>query len=209
MAIVHKGFTLKLMSAEASADRGTFAGTALVYGEKDAGGDVIREGCFSKSISDAHGRFPCLWTHDPREVLGTITVEADARSLSVSGSLLTDVIPKAREVYGLLKAKALKGLSVGFSVLRAAPIENGGVEYIEGRLLEVSLCAIPAYQSAQVNEVRAIADLAKALDPQHDREALVALRDSITAMLEGTARRDVAAELAGALTGFDPGKWRR
>jgi HK97 family phage prohead protease len=207
--VVQKAYTLKLAAADIdTSNRGTFTGTALVYGEKDSFGDSIRENAFSKSISDAGGRFPLLWTHDAREVLGTINVDGDGRTLAVTGSMLTDVVPKAREIHGLLKARAIKGLSVGFLPLRAAPIDGGGTEFVEGRLLEISLCAVPAYQSAMVNEVRSLEQLVQSLDARHDREALLAVRRSIDAIL-GDPPPDRTRELVSAFGTFDARRWKR
>lgn len=138
----------------------------MPYGVPDERGEVIREGCFRKSIKDSGGTFPCLWTHDPLSVLGTIKVESDTRTLAVTGALLLDVVPKAKEVHGLLKARAVRGLSVGFLPLRVEPRKDGGVDYVEGRLVEVSLCATPAYVGAQVSEVRS-------LQPSQDELTLV------------------------------------
>jgi HK97 family phage prohead protease len=207
MSVVRKGFPFKLASAESIADRGQFSGCALIYGEPDSLGDSIRKGCFARSIADAHGKFPCLWSHNPSEVLGTVTVEADTHQLSVTGVLLTDLIQRAREVHGLLKAKAVKGLSVGFAPVRVVPAEqSSGVEFIEGRLLEVSLTAVPAYASAEVHEVRAIADLAKRLDPERDRELLLELRSAIDGMLGGPERQE-AEELARIINGIKIPSW--
>ena len=208
MTVVQKSYSLKLSSTDAVSDKGTFSGTALIYGEADSVGDRIREGCFAKSISDASGRFPCLWNHSAAEVLGTITVEADQRSLAVKGHLLTAEIPKAREIHALLKARAIKGLSVGFLPIRAAPVEGAGTEFIEGRLLEISLCALPAYASAAVHEVRSLTDLVRSLDERHDREALLLLRKSIDEIL-GAESPDLTPALVEALGNLDLNRWRR
>ncbi len=203
--IVQKSYSLKL--AAMGPQEGHFSGVALVYGDKDAFGDTIRPGAFTKSITEAGAKFPLLWVHDSREVLGGIRVESDGRSLNVTGGLLLDAIPKAKEVHALLKAGAIRGLSVGFLPLRATPNE-GGTEFIEGRLLEISLCPTPAFSSAMVNEVKSITDLAAALDPRRDRAALKALRDSISAML-GQEPEEDRSELLDAFQGFDVSKWRR
>lgn len=154
MSVITKSYTLKVASAE---DAGTFIGTAVPYNVADSIDDVMRAGCFRKSIVDAEGLFPCLWTHDPLSVLGTVKVESDnSHNLAVSGALLLDAVPKAREIHELMKARAIRGLSIGFVPLRAVPRPNGGREVVEARLLEVSLCAAPAYVGAQVTEVRSL-----------------------------------------------------
>jgi hypothetical protein len=208
--IIQKSYGLKLAALDPQGQAGRFTGTAVVYGDRDSYGDKIRQGAFSKSIADAGGKLPLLWVHQASEVLGSIRIEQDAKSLNVSGALLTDDIPRAREVHALLKAGAVKGLSVGFMTIRAAPLEDGGTEFIEGRLLEISLCPTPAFASAQVNQVKAIGDLAAALDPTRDRDALMSLRDSINMMLDGShGQPDHGAALAAALATFDASKWRQ
>ena len=179
MNIVQKSFALKLASESPGSD-GHFSGVALVYGERDSLGDTIRPGCFEKSIRDNAGSFPCLWSHSTTDVLGSVSVESDTRSLQVRGHLLIDDVPKAREAHALLKARSIRGLSVGFVVLRAAPREDGGTDFTEGRLLEVSLTAVPAYESARVTQVR---DLVTALSNRGDRSGLLALRKSIDELI--------------------------
>ena len=197
-AIVQKSYALKLASVDQAP--GEFLGTALVYNERDSLGDSIR---------DSGGSLPCLWSHDPREVLGTIHVEADARSLSVRGTLLVDDVPRAKEVYALLRAKSVKGLSVGFLPIRAVQRQDGsGTEFVEGRLIEISLTSVPAYQSATITEVRNLEHLARSLDAGHHREALKALHCAIGEMLGKSGPGEISSgDLLDALGKFDPGKW--
>ena len=208
--IVQKAYGFKLEEMDPQGQAGRFHGVAVIYGETDSYGDTIKAGAFTKSIAEASGKLPLLWVHRAHECLGSIRIEQDAKALNVSGSLLVDDIPRAREVHALLRSGAVKGLSVGFVPTRATPNEGGGVEYAEGRLLEISLCPTPAFSSAQVSEVKAITELAQTLDPVHNKAALVALRDSIDAMLHGSSGRPEpgATELLEAFKGFNAAKWK-
>ncbi len=153
--IVRKAFALKQCALDDEM-RGSFSGTALVYGDKDLYGDTIKRGAFAKSLREHGDELPLLWSHDTAEPLGSIRVVSDGASLEVRGQLLADTVRRAGEVYELMKARVVKGLSVAFKPLRYDPQPDGGVLFSEGRLMEISLCSIPAFDSAQVATVKSI-----------------------------------------------------
>jgi uncharacterized protein len=95
-------------------DAGTFEGVASVFGEVDLMGDQVQVGAFTKSLA-AHrraGRQPLmLWAHHLDQPIGVWTgIKETVHGLAVQGRLLLDTA-RGREVYALLKAKAVDGLS--------------------------------------------------------------------------------------------------
>lgn len=134
-----------------------FAGYAAIFGRRDRGGDVIAAGAFAAGLKRRLGAgetLPILWSHDPAQVIGTVeTVAEDARGLRVIGRL-SDRPGVAARVAGMLRGKAVDGLSFGYRVVeaKAAP----GVRRLEALdIVEVSLVAHPMQPLARVHAVEA------------------------------------------------------
>lgn len=139
--------------------QGRIEGLASPFGgEPDAYGDVIAPGAFSKSLAEhaARGTSPAmLWAHDQARPIGVwekLTEKADG--LHVEGMLALSTTDGA-EAFEHLRAGAITGLSIGFTVKR------DGAEYAPtGRILkaidlaEISLVTIPAARAARVTAVK-------------------------------------------------------
>jgi len=149
-AIEVRSFSLR--AAKVSED-GTFSGYASTFGNVDRYGDVIDRGAFRKTLADRPSR-PLLWGHDPREPIGIVDLSEDARGLRCNGRLEL-AVARAKEVYALMKAGAVRGLSIGFFPRQTEPAEGGGRIIREVELVEVSLTPFPANDGALVEEVRA------------------------------------------------------
>lgn len=136
---------------------GVFEGYGAIFGAKDLGGDVIEPGAFLKSLA-AHkssGSMPALLLqHDPSVPVGVWEeMEEDARGLRVKGRLLLDV-QAGREALALLKAKALRGLSIGYRTLRAKSVTDAARMLQEVDLWEISLVTFPMQPLAGVDSVK-------------------------------------------------------
>jgi len=150
-------------------ESGEFEGYASTFGNVDQGGDVVEPGAFIEGIVKAKkdGRsIPMLWQHDQREPIGVWKdLSEDAKGLYVKGQLLIDADPLARRAHGLLKAKALGGMSIGYR------IPAGGAEPDEKRrgvnrlkvldLREISLVTMPMNIEARVTSVKAMMEAGK------------------------------------------------
>jgi uncharacterized protein len=135
-------------------DAGTFTGLASVFGNVDLGGDVIEHGAFVKTISDKP-QVPILLGHDPNQIIGIGNLKETTQGLEIAGKLVLDSNPPAQRAYSLMKAGALKGLSIGFDVVRHAM--QGSVRQLkELKLYEVSLTPFPMNEAAQVVTVKAV-----------------------------------------------------
>jgi HK97 family phage prohead protease len=128
-------------------------------------GERIRRGAFARSI--AHHRragIPLLRNHDMQLVMGYSSGFADEDDGLVGtfkinegdqgDTLLTDV----RHGY-------LNGLSVGFQTIQSARGTDGVREVTEARLVEVSMCGLPAYEGAALLAVRNAQSLDDILAP--------------------------------------------
>lgn len=154
------------LEVKAAGEAGEFEGYASTFGDVDQGGDVVEPGAFMESVVQARkaGRtIPMLWQHDQREPIGVWSdIAEDARGLFVKGQLLIEDDPLARRAHKLLKARALGGLSIGYSIPAggaAMDDRRPGVRRLKKvDLREVSLVTMPMNIRAKVTSVKSILD---------------------------------------------------
>lgn len=145
-------------------DEGVFEGYGSIYGNVDLGDDVVVKGACGQSLAahKAAGSMPAmLWYHSPRDIPGVWTeMEENGKGVYAKGRFLMDT-QLGRETYSRAKAKALRGLSIGYSA------EDYAYEKVKGRqirmlkrigLHEVSLVTFPMNPKALIGTVKA-ADL--------------------------------------------------
>lgn len=163
--MLHKQIAFK---AETVADDGTFTGYGSVFGNIDSYKEIVAPGAFKSSLAalkEAGDPLPVLWQHDPSKPIGLYTaMSEDARGLKVSGTLLKDDVALAREAYALMKARVVKGLSIGYYVRADSYDEKTSVRTLtELDLREISVVTFPANEEAQVENVKhAIQNMIKA-----------------------------------------------
>ena len=147
-------FSLQIKSADES---GEFEGYASTFGgAPDSYGDVVEPGAFVESLGKhrREGTMPLmLWAHDPNEPIGIWHEFAeDGKGLWARGTLLKGV-QKAEEAYIRLRHGAVRGLSIGYRELDAAP--DGNVRRLKKLdLVEVSVVSMPANRRARVGAVK-------------------------------------------------------
>jgi uncharacterized protein len=142
-------------------DDGTIKGYGSVFDVVDWYSEVVVKGAFAKWLAKwktLGEPLPMLWQHRSAEPIGTWTKLAeDEHGLYAEGKLELEV-EKAREARALLKARALRGLSIGFDVPDDgyAYDSNAGVFLLkEIDLWELSIVTFPANEEAQVESVKA------------------------------------------------------
>lgn len=145
---------------KAVSDDGLFSGYGSVFGNVDSGGDIVHRGAFAKSIQEWEGRKrmpPVLWNHDRNEPIGVYTsIREDEKGLYVEGKLLVNEVQRAREIHALMKAGALDGMSIGYSVRSREKDRATGVTHLkELRLFEVSIVTFPMNEESRVDAVKA------------------------------------------------------
>ena len=115
-------------------------GYAAVFDRVDRAGDVFRAGVFADALPVA-----LLGQHRGSPVGEILAIGEDARGLWIE-ALVSDP-----EVAWLVRAGALRGLSVGY---RALAVRQGAWrEILRARLVEVSLVAVPMQAAARVEAV--------------------------------------------------------
>ena len=142
----------------AADDAGDIEGLAWPFDTADRVGDVIEKGAFA----DAKLPLPLLFGHDQNDPIGVWTEAAEASDgLRLKGRLLVGEVKRADEVRALVKAGAVRGISIGFITRKAIARTGGGRVISKLELLEASLVTLPMHPGARVTSaksaVRAIA----------------------------------------------------
>ena len=154
MAIKRKN-NLRMEIKEISAD-GSFTGMLSVYNVIDLGKDLVEPGAFTKTIKDHGNEVPMLWQHKPDVPIGTLTLEDGSDALYVKGQLLME-LPEAKKAYLLIKARIVRGLSIGFDTVKE--VLDGGIRRLkELRLYEGSIVTFPMNEAAQITSVKHLAE---------------------------------------------------
>ena len=142
---------LEIKSAFTAADAGAITGLAWPFGSPDRYGDVIRKGAFAS----AKMPIPLLFAHNPNDPVGVWDEAHETdKGLEVKGRLLVADLPRAREVHALVRAGAVTGLSIGFTLKNAAPRRGGGREISALNLMECSIVSIPAHPNAGISSLK-------------------------------------------------------
>jgi HK97 family phage prohead protease len=152
----HEIKSLSLAEAEfkTAEDGWSFTGYASTYGgEPDSYGDVIKSGAFDASLKD-NPHPPLLWAHSMGHPIGVPTEMVSNRKGLLGTWKLIDTTA-GTDAYKLLKAGAVKGLSIGFYAKGEVVDDKTGIRTLtEIELVEVSAVAVPANKNAQVQAVR-------------------------------------------------------
>lgn len=132
-------------------DDGAVTGVAWKFDQPDRIGDIIEKGAFV----DAALPMPMLFGHDMNDPIGTWdTAEEKSDGLHIAGRLLVDDVSRAREVRALVKAGAVRGISIGFITKKAKSRKGGGRTISQLELLEASLVTIPMHPGARVTSAK-------------------------------------------------------
>lgn len=148
-----KDFSLEVKGLS---EDGTFEGYGSIFGNVDSYGEKVMPGAFVESLA-RHKRegtnVLMLWQHNPDEPIGLWEdLAEDAKGLWGRGRLLTEV-QRAREVHVLLKAKAIRGLSIGYQEIDADKDNN--VRLLKKLdLWEISPVSFAANRRARVESVK-------------------------------------------------------
>ena len=177
------------VAAELKADeQGVVEGYGAVFGNVDAGGDVIAKGAFTRTLAEAEkaGRLPAmLWQHEQDEPIGIwLTMREDTKGLLVRGQFADT--QRGREALTLVKMGALTGLSIGYSIVKFEYDQAKDVRTLKDvDLWEVSPVTFPMNDKARISGVKAV--------EMTEREIEGILRDA------GFSRREAKAFIAGGL----------
>lgn len=142
-------------------DDGAFEGYAAVFGNLDSWNDIIEAGAFTATLKEHKKKktMPALlWYHDVKQPIGVWeSMKEDSHGLFVQGRLLHADVQKAGELYALLKAGAISGMSIGYWARDYSVDEKTWIRTLKKiDLLEASLVTFPANDQARVTGVKSI-----------------------------------------------------
>lgn len=196
-----KGLELKSLDETT----GEFVGYCSVFGVEDQVGDVVRKGAFAKTISDRGPRgIKMLFDHNPSEPIGRwISLEEDDYGLLGKGQLLLD-LEKGREVYTLMKANVLDGLSIGYRVTKQSQDRaNPHIRFLdEIDLREVSAVMFPCNEESVITSVKAVMPTEREFQRLIQREAGLSRSEAAHVIEHGfkslllKTKRDAGGEVA-------------
>ncbi|MCV6576275.1 MAG: HK97 family phage prohead protease [Cohaesibacter sp.] len=193
------------LSVKDISEKGEFAGYGSIFGNEDLYGDVVEKGAFVNSLKEkGSSGIKMLWQHDAHCPIGVFDkIEEDGKGLYVEGRLLIDVIDKAKEVYGLLTAKALDGLSIGYRTVRSNWDEKNNVRRLmEVDLWEISMVTFPCNLEATVTAVKSLRDLEGLLRDEGGfsrKEAAAIARGGFDGLKAVRESREQSDDLSSAL----------
>lgn len=134
--------------------------------EPDRVGDVV-EPLGAKFAAE----IPLLWQHRHDSPVGIarfgkptkkgIPFEA-ALPLIEEAGILKDLVDMA---WQSVKARLVRGVSIGFRALEYAYMDGGGVRFMETEIMELSLVSVPANASATIQTIKAMDSGVKRFGP--------------------------------------------
>lgn len=165
----YKSFTFELKSVESITEDGeefgVFAG-AMASEDRDRGGDIIAPDAFDESLQrykDANRPIRLFYNHNRYDLpIGIIPIESVVKSgtkWNVTGKLNLGT-QSGREVYSLLKQKALSDMSIGYTALEEE-YEKGNRYIKKLELWEASVVPEPMNTGAKITDVKSDDDNCK------------------------------------------------
>lgn len=174
--------TILALALKSMTETGTFEGKLAVYGNIDEVGDVIDYGAMTKTLNEGGGQLPLCWQHDTSQPIGTLQLTDSPQALLCKGRLVLSV-PAARSAYDLVKEGVVKGLSIGYTVMKHTMEASGVRRLKELRLYEGSLVTLAANPLAQITGVKQLQPDIEALDAF--RNAARDIKDFHRRMIDG------------------------
>ena len=154
---------LNIKAADDAGGKRRFSGIASTP-STDRMGDVVEPKGASFKLP-----IPLLWQHDSSQPIGWVTsaritdkgieVEGEVAQIAEAGKLAD----RLTEAWQMLKAKLVRGLSIGFNSIESARIDGTyGLRFLKWEWLELSAVTIPANQDATILSIKSIDDRQRA-----------------------------------------------
>jgi HK97 family phage prohead protease len=145
------------LSLKAEGDSRLIEGYGSVYGNVDGGNDIVMPGAFAKCITrmKSTGEKPkMLWQHNTDMPIGVWDqFDENPQGLMLKGQIVDTA--HGMDAYKLVKAGAINGLSIGYSVKEYSLDKKTGTRLLkELELYEVSLVTFPMNEKATITSVK-------------------------------------------------------
>jgi HK97 family phage prohead protease len=175
---------------------GAVEGYASLFGEIDQARDMVMPGAFRQTLKlRGARRVPMLFQHDPAEPVGIwLELREDERGLFARGRLIPEVA-RARELYALVKANAIDGLSIGFKTVKGRLDPRTRIRKLDQvELWEISIVTFPLLAGARVHTVK---DAQVATRTEADQDERLFRRHPRFSFARSRAEREWKSALAG------------
>jgi Escherichia/Staphylococcus phage prohead protease len=161
------------------------SGYAAVFGNLDSYSDVIQKGAFSRTLAEQGPTRVTLRGHDVDRVIGVGSFVEDNYGLFGKYRFVAGV-KDAEETLALVRASALTGISIGYSVpANGYSYKNGNRILTDLDLFETSFVTFPANDLARVTGA--------------DEKALRALNEAVTNNMTALAIEQAFATITNEL----------
>lgn len=196
--------TLELKAVDGPTQKRTFSGIASTP-STDRMGDVVEPSGASFKLP-----IPLLWQHDSRQPIGWVTaakvtdkgieVEGEVAEVAEDGKLKD----RLDEAWQSIKAKLVRGLSIGFNSIESARIDGTyGIKFIKWEWLELSAVTIPANSDASIQTIKSIDNQILAASGHREKAAVrvektpgVPGKPTNPATMKGKAVKTIAEQIA-------------
>ncbi len=160
----------------------TIEGFAAVFNNVDNGNDIILPGAFTKTLKKS--KPVMLWQHRTDMPIGVWDdLEETEKGLYGKGRIIDTAL--GLDAFKLIKGKAVKGLSIGYSTKKYEIDQNKGVrKLIEVELFEVSPVTFPMNDKAQITRVKGREMTIREFE-EYLREGGFSQQDATTVALRG------------------------
>ena len=135
---------------------GTVEGYASLFGAVDQARDMMLRGAFADTLRQRPvRRVPMLFQHDPAEPVGVwLELREDNRGFTRAAGLFRKW-RAASELYSLIRAGAIDGLSIGFRTTKGRVDPRTRVRALHAvDLWEISIVTFPLLAGARVHAVK-------------------------------------------------------
>lgn len=170
-------FTLKAVSE----DRRVITGVATTI-SPDRDGDIVEpKGAVFKLP------LPFLWQHDRTQPIGNVIearvkaneIEVDIEVVKPTDDMPSQLIARLEEAWSSIKARLVRGLSVGFRPIEYTVLDDtGGLRFTRWEWFELSAVTIPANAQANISTVKSVDVELIALSGNDDQAAPARVRTS-------------------------------
>lgn len=105
---------------------------------------------------------PFLWQHDHLQPIGNvIEAKVTAKGVEVLIELVQVASParlaaRLEEAWESIRSGLVRGLSIGFSPIKYAFMDNGGIEFSEWSFNELSAVTVPCNQDASITAIKSL-----------------------------------------------------
>lgn len=156
MSTIHRAYSvLDIKSAMDENGKRTFGGIATTP-STDRTGDIVEPKGAQFSLP-----LPFLWQHNARDPIGWITAaKVTDKGIEVQGEIANVTEAGALKdrldlAWQMLKAKLVRGLSIGFNSLESARIDGTyGLRYMKWQWLELSAVTIAANGDCSITAIK-------------------------------------------------------